>query len=320
MGLINLGGFFLLVFLFSSFAYSKVFVVSKWRGQNLSRKFGLFQINIDTEKFTGKTSEELTGLPLKLYLKKLESNKIYLVSYILKSSFQRNEDLWKIPVGKFDIFRISFSDGKGVTRNWLPSKKNKKIFMVKSRFISQLGSWSLIPFQKRSLKIINISTNKLKISSKTGGSLLSTRGIINGFNGKWVKRFSTKRKSGPAKNSKVLSIFNNTKQIGVFYGVVLNTYKKYRYPMLKIIKKNDLSLRNCYLQSLRFDPKIQGRLTFSFKMDPRDQILNPLKKIGGNIADKKLIRCIYYEVSGIKFPYKVPVKGQLVFKFLTTIK
>lgn len=300
----------------------KVYIAATWRGENLVGGTGVTTLTINPVT-ASRRAPVLTSQPVQLYLRRVGSNAFTLLRYPFLDSFSRSLPLWKLPAGRYQLIKVVAQSTTG--RRWVwqvPAGKKAPVLAVAPGVLATWGQWRIMAGSKGRLSVQLVGKGGVAFDKRAKAKIMRLGGIMNGLTGKMLtkkRRISKKasRAQGKAKN-KVLGVFSRTKNIGVFYGIALSNYKAQTTRMTKLLRRNDLGFRNCYLKTLRFDGRVAGKLVYRFQVSPSDRLIEPTIARGSTVKDKRLLRCLYYEISSLKVPMKLPLKGSIAFKFMTS--
>lgn len=301
----------------------RVYIAQPWRGEGLVGATGVATLTV-TPVTASRRAPVLSSQPAKLYLRRQGTNSLTLVRYPFTDSFSRSLALWKLPAGRYQLVQVVAESSSG--RRWLwrvPKGKKAPRLTIRAGMLATLGRWTIMAQPRGRLKLLLVGKGGVKLDKRAKAKVLGLAGIINGLTGKVLTRRRQQPASGRGSKakrgrSKVLGVFSRTKNIGVFYGIALSNYKSQTGRMTQLLRRNDLGFRNCYLKTLRFDDAVAGKLIYRFRVSPRDRLIEPVIAPGSTVRDKRLLRCLYYAISSLKVPVKLPLKGSIAFKFTTS--
>ena len=112
------------------------------------------------------------------------------------------------------------------------------------------------------------------------------------------------------------------RSIAMYYKIDLKQDNAHSPAFAGILQENDQSLRSCYVDRLDTVPNLKGNLVFDFELAPRIPSISHVSRIGGNIKDLPLERCLRERTIALPFHAPRKMRGTVTYSFeanLTTI-
>lgn len=305
---------FFLVNLLIPFGYSEVFSsLQVWRGEYFHQKQGALYLEVSLSGFESDLIDNV-----KIFLTNPVTKKKFVISQQVNDVVNGERTVWKIGSGRYQVKGLRLVDGEGAIRTWVAKKS---FFITVKRFsISNLGKWIVRPQGNKGLsidfKMIPNSYEEEQPRSKS-----SVAKVIDGFTGLTQKIFAgkslySKAAKDYATEGELRATSTIKRQVALYYALDLYKYNGlYGKQVMTILENSDSDLRQCYQDRVEYNDRLKGTVKFKFLLSQRSKSIKALKNTGGTLKDPKLIKCLYYELAGIRFPVKRNIIGEVVFTF-----
>lgn len=105
------------------------------------------------------------------------------------------------------------------------------------------------------------------------------------------------------------------RQIGMVYKLDLAKDNNHGPAMVEVMKYFDESLRTCYVDRLEENPSLKGSLIIRFKVSKNTGTMQKIKRLGGNITDKTMYKCLKKQLAIMPFDPPRDLRGTLYYRF-----
>lgn len=287
--------------------------VFEWNEEYLGKSEGVIYFYLKAEGFQVKLLDARVKIVFYNVLKK----KNFSITQNFDSFvFPGRPKLWKLPAGKYHIRSIIVKSGRKKI-SWVSNKKKRKMFLVKTLGVSNLGVWSLIAKgRKARLNLMKIK-NTYKVRTKEESSAAA---IYEGFSGKLQlvlggDRLIKKAKKGYARDNEIRARTRAVRTISLRWSLNLLKDQNRAHDVNEILVSSDPYLRKCYMESLERIPELRGKIVYGFIISGGTGRMVRLRPLGGSLKNFDLINCIQDELGKMNFPMQKNVAGKLIFDF-----
>ena len=113
----------------------------------------------------------------------------------------------------------------------------------------------------------------------------------------------------------IRAVYTVQQTISMFYKIDLKRYNRYAPNVQRVLDSNNQRLRKCYTDRLEVREGIKGAIHFKFLYSKTEKSFRTLKVIKQSVNDKKLVECVYWELSALSFPIKTDMIGDLTLYY-----
>lgn len=106
-----------------------------------------------------------------------------------------------------------------------------------------------------------------------------------------------------------------SRQIGVFYRLDLKRHNMHAPTIAAALRSSDDSVRSCYIDRLEVQPRLSGRMVFSFRLSETRSHMDQISHLSGSMRDTKLAACIRDKLANLNFRVPGEMRGTLTYQF-----
>ena len=289
---------------------------SLWKGEYLREEQGGFYLKMKLLGFS-QTPEELGTYKISVFFRNAKTRERFSLDYHLEEIKSHPQQIWKAKIGYYLLEGVTIIDKKGTKKKWFP--KNKRLLQVWPLGLSNMGLWFVRARQKDRLSVkIRMATNTFRESKNRSSETFAT--IVDGLTGRIQKRLKGKKFRDAAaqdfsEGNTMRSDISQVRQILMVYRINLGQYNRLSQKFNSVLALYDDRLRTCYTDLLDEHEVQKLRVRFQFRLNKSTGVMEKIDTNSSQFPTVRLRECLYYLLSQMQFPFRMPIKGDIEFIF-----
>ncbi len=286
----------------------------QWKGEYLRSNQGAITMQVLIEGFARNDTLRGSQNDAQIIVRDLKTHRRYLILQPTLNQRDLEKVIWKAPVGTYLVESFTYYDGS-IKRIWFSSGQER--FSVRSMMIANMGLVRVRPRVKNYLQI-RFSAYKLQfpVAAKSG----VFGGVVDAFSGGAQANWKGGMKAASQRHNfgrvdEMRAVITQSRSISMVYKMDLRRYARYNRAVLPVLQGHDARLRSCYTDRLEDNADLGGTVGFRFILAKESGAVRKVAYTGGTLKDRKMIKCLYYELAQLHFPVREPIDGRLIFQF-----
>lgn len=285
-----------------------------WKGEYLRSDQGAITMQVLLEGFSRNDALREQRNDVQIIIRHLGTHRRYLILQPTVNQRDMEKHIWKASLGTYLVESMIYYE-RGIKRIWFSSGQER--FTVRSMMIANMGLLRVRPRAKNYLQV-RFSAFKPALAVAANSGVFG--GMVEAFSGRAQASWKGGMKARSQRNNfgrvnEMRAVVTQSRSISMVYKMDLRRYARYNRSVLPVLQGHDARLRTCYTDRLEDNGDLGGTVSFHFILAKENGAVRKIKHTGGTLKDRKMIRCLYYELAQLHFPVRAPIAGQLTFQF-----